>query len=184
MALRSQKISVFIDRNLGLMADTRTGAVAAAHAGWRGLAARVPQIAVDALTRQFGSAPADLIVAVGPSIGACCYEVGADVRDAFVQAGFEEGHVRRWFFDRPQPTAMNPSIPALSSTRRAQHWFLDGWRSARDQLHAAGVPDQQIHIAALCTASHQEILCSYRRDGKGAGRMAAAIKRKKLEVKS
>ncbi|MHB8533638.1 MAG: laccase domain-containing protein, partial [Solirubrobacteraceae bacterium] len=51
-----------------LLADPVTGAVAAAHAGWRGLAARVPSVAVDALAREFGSAPAELVAAVGPSI--------------------------------------------------------------------------------------------------------------------
>ena len=70
-----------------LIADRRTGAVAAAHAGWRGLAAGVPRVAVDALVREFGSRPADLIAAAGPSIGACCYEVGEDVRRAFRGSG-------------------------------------------------------------------------------------------------
>src|SRR5262245_47139781 len=58
-----------------LIADKRTGAVAAAHAGWRGLAARVPMVAVDALAREFRSRREDLIAAVGPSISAARYEV-------------------------------------------------------------------------------------------------------------
>jgi polyphenol oxidase len=158
-----------------LIADRRTGVVAAAHAGWRGLAARVPQVAVQALTREFGSVPADMVVAVGPSIGACCYEVGVDVRDAFARAGYRDADLARWFFEHPQPTAANASMPTLSNTRRADHWFMDAWRIARHQLELAGVPFDQIHVAALCTASHPDMLCSYRRDGTGAGRIAGAI---------
>jgi YfiH family protein len=161
-----------------LLADTRTGAVAAAHAGWRGLAARVPEVVVGALARQFGSRPSDLVVAVGPSIGACCYEVGADVRYAMRVAGFSEGDLERWFLDAPQPTAGNPSMPAVSSERRPHHWFFDGWSAARHQLEQAGVPGDRIHVAALCTASHPTVFCSYRRDGRPAGRMAAAIRRR------
>ncbi|PYR33189.1 MAG: hypothetical protein DMF90_21695 [Acidobacteria bacterium] len=61
-----------------VIVDTGTGAVAAAHAGWRGMALRVPAVAVEAIVRTGGSRPADLLVAIGPSIGACCYEVGPE----------------------------------------------------------------------------------------------------------
>jgi YfiH family protein len=158
-----------------LIGDRRTGAVAAAHAGWRGLAAGVPRIAVDALAREFGSRPAELVAAIGPSIGACCYEVGADVRDAFRQGGFEAA-MNGWFHDAPQPTADNPSMPGVQAARRRRdHWFFDGWSAAADQLTVAGIPAGQTHVAGLCTASHAA-LCSYRRDGGAAGRMAAVIR--------
>jgi YfiH family protein len=157
-----------------LIADRRTGVVASAHAGWRGLAARVPEVAVHALVREFNSRPADMIAAVGPSIGACCYEVGADVRDAFGRAKWDDDDVRRWFVDGPQPTALNPSMLGPAAPR-ADHWFMDGWAIARAQLQRAGVPTDQIYTAALCTASHPTMFCSYRRDGKGVGRLAAAI---------
>ena len=161
-----------------LLADPQTGAVAAAHAGWRGLAARVPEVVVGALARQFGSRPSDLVVAIGPSIGACCYEVGADVRDAMSVAGFSAQELERWFFDAPQPTATNPSMPAVSSERRPHHWFFDGWSAARHQLERSGVAADRIHIAELCTASHPSLFCSYRRDGRPAGRMAGVIRRR------
>jgi YfiH family protein len=159
-----------------LIGDTRTGAVAAAHAGWRGLLSRVPIAAVEMLSRQFASRPADLVVAVGPSIGACCYEVGDDVRARFEAAGFGSKELERWFFLEPQPTARNPSMPGLPATRRADRWYFDGWAATRDLLVSVGVPVDRIHIAELCTASHPTHLCSYRRDGKGAGRMAAVIR--------
>ena len=161
-----------------LIADERTGTVAAAHAGWRGLVARVPQATVDTIARAFGSHPADLVAAIGPSIGACCYEVGADVRAAFVHAGFGERDLAAWFLDSPQPTDANPSMAGLAHPPRAGHWFFDGWAAARAQLESAGVARHQIHVAAWCTASHPDLLCSYRRDGKGAGRIVGAIRAK------
>jgi hypothetical protein len=143
-----------------LIADRRRGAVAAAHAGWRGLAARVPAVAVQALAREFGSRPADLVAAIGPSISGPRYEVGAEVRARFEQNGCSAAACDRWFAPAPRPG----------------HWFFDGWASARDQLAASGVGADAIHLAALCTASHPDVLCSYRREGKAAGRIAAAIK--------
>ena len=160
-----------------LFADPRTGAVAAAHAGWRGLAARVPEVAVGALARQFGAHPSDLIAAIGPAIGACCYEVGVDVREACRAAGFGDRELDRWFFDEPQPTAVNPSMPSVVSGRRSpNHWFFDGWAAAQHQLERAGMTPDRIHVAGLCTASHPDLFCSYRRDGSPAGRMAGAIR--------
>src|SRR5438477_443455 len=158
-----------------LIADRRTGAVAAAHAGWRGLAAGVPRITVEALARQFGSRPGDLVAAAGPSIGACCYEVGPEVRHGFDEAGWPESATRGWFFTRPQPTPGNPSMAGLRAERRPGHWYFDSGRAAGDQLESAGVPRDQILVAGLCTASHAGALCSYRRDGAGAGRIAGAI---------
>jgi len=58
---------------------------------------------------------------------------------------------------------------------RADRWFFDGWASVEAQLEAEGVPRVQILRADLCTASHPDLLPSYRRDGKAAGRIAAAI---------
>jgi YfiH family protein len=144
-----------------LLADRRTGAVAAAHAGWRGLAARVPTVAVDALAREFDSRPEDLVAAVGPSISAARYEVDVDVRARFEQNGFSTEHLDRWFYDGERPA----------------HWYFEGSQCARDQLEVAGLPPTHIHLAHLCTATHADVFCSYRRDGKGCGRMAAVIRR-------
>ena len=159
-----------------LIADRRTGAVVAAHAGWRGLAGNVPRVAIDALAREFGGRAIDLVVAAGPSVGPCCYEVGADVRRCFEAAGFSAGAIQRWFHDGPKPTAANPSMPSLSAERRPEHWFFDGWTAVREELQDAGVPADQIHLATLCTASHPDVLCSYRRERNQAGRIAAAIR--------
>jgi YfiH family protein len=161
-----------------LMVDRRTGAVAAAHAGWRGMAARVPVRTVEALASEFGSRPDDLLAAIGPSIGACCYEVGEDVRAAFAAAEFSGEELSRWFVDAPIASVHNRSMPGLPEQPRTGHWFFDGWASVRAQLKSAGVPASQIFGVELCTASHPEWFCSYRRDGAAAGRLAGAITRR------
>lgn len=70
-----------------LLADERLRAVAAIHAGWRGTAARIAGRAIAMMTERFGTRPADLHAAIGPGIGACCYEVGAEVRERFGAEG-------------------------------------------------------------------------------------------------
>jgi purine-nucleoside/S-methyl-5'-thioadenosine phosphorylase / adenosine deaminase len=142
-----------------LIADPQTGAVAAAHAGWRGLSVRVPQRAVRVLADTFGAAPSDLIAAIGPSIGPCCYEVGAELQAAFDANGFPDEEQDRWF---------SPGGP--------KRLILDLWTAAADQLAAAGVPRAQIAIARLCTAHRPDLFPSYRRDRQHTGRMAAAIR--------
>ncbi len=141
-----------------LMADRRSGAVAAVHAGWRGTAAAAGPAALDVLRRGFGTAPENVVVAQGPSIGACCYEVGPELVEAFEAAGFG-GRVDRWF-SRDERGALR----------------LDLWAANRDQLLAAGVRADAIHQSGLCTASHPQWFASYRRDGAGTGRIAAVIR--------
>jgi purine-nucleoside/S-methyl-5'-thioadenosine phosphorylase / adenosine deaminase len=159
-----------------LLADRRTGAVAAAHAGWRGLAAGVPALAVAALAREFDSQASDLVAAAGPSVGACCYEVGTDVYRRFEEAAFSRGQLARWFLPFARPSARNRSFPGLVRDPRPGRWYFDGIASVCDQLEACGLLRANIHVAGLCTASHPEIFCSYRRDGAPAGRMVAAIR--------
>jgi polyphenol oxidase len=136
-----------------LLGDRRTGAVAAVHSGWKGTAAGAAMTAVWALERRFSSKPSDLVAAVGPSIGPCCYDVGNDLVPQFAQ----HPEARRWF--------------STASTLR-----LDLWQATRDQLERAGVPARQIHVCELCTSHHPDLFHSYRRDGKAAGRLVAAVR--------
>jgi YfiH family protein len=159
-----------------LLADRATGVVAAAHAGWRGLALRVPSVAVQALAARYRSRPGDLIAAIGPAVGACCYEVGSDVRQAFAQEGFSESDIAAWFHETASPTARNPSMPGLPPEPRPGRAYFDGWACARAQLLQSGLDPHAIFTAGLCTASHPGVLCSYRREGIEAGRIAGAIR--------
>lgn len=149
-----------------LMADAATGAVAAVHAGWRGTAAGAATAALGALARELGSRPEDVVVAIGPSIGACCYEVGSELVDAFAAAGHPRHLVDRWFVARPAPRGSHER-PRLR---------LDVAGANRDQLILAGVREENIHDCGLCTAMHLEVLTSFRAEKEKAGRIAAVIR--------
>src|ERR1043165_112816 len=142
-----------------LIVDRQTGAVAAVHAGWRGTAARVAVAAVESLTREFGSRPEDLLVAIGAATGTGCYEVGSDLVDAFAAAGHERYLIDRWFLT-PREKKMRLDVPGAN----------------RDQLVLAGVREENIHVSGLCTAMHLDLLTSYRVEKEKAGRIAGAIR--------
>lgn len=148
-----------------LFADRATGAVAAVHAGWRGTAASAAPAAVVAMGREFGSKPADLVVAIGPSIGSCCYDIGPDLVDAFAAAGHPRHLIDRWF--------LAPAPPRGSRERPQMRLDLVG--ANRDQLILAGVEEANIHACGLCTAMHLDVLTSYRVEGAGAARLAGTI---------
>ena len=152
-----------------LMADRTRGVVAAVHAGWRGTAAGAATAGLSALTREFGTRPSDVVVAIGPSIGPCCYEVGPDVVDAFAAAGHARHLVDRWFAPPAAPRGFSPT-PGRGSLH------LDVAGANRDQLSLAGVPEEQIHLSGLCTAMHLEVLTSYRAEKEKAGRIVGAIR--------
>jgi YfiH family protein len=142
-----------------LTADRVTGAVAAIHAGWRGVRAEAAMTAVRELETRFGARPRDLVAAIGPSIGACCYQVDVKVWDAFAAPGRRLPPRDSWF--RRDGTG---------------HWRLDLWTATRDQLLAAGLSAESIHTAGECTASRTERYYSYRVEGARAGRLLAAIR--------
>jgi YfiH family protein len=140
-----------------LVADAGTGAVAAVHAGWRGTAAGIAARVVECLEEAFGARPADLLAAIGPSIGPCCYAVGAELIDVFRQSGWLGDDIGRWF----------TSGEALR---------LDLWRATADQLVGAGMPRSSIHLSELCTACHAAAFYSYRREGANTGRLVGFIR--------
>ena len=149
-----------------LLADARTGAVAAVHAGWRGTAASAARVAVQTLRDELGVDPADVTAAIGPSIGACCYEVGTDVVDAFAAAGHSRDLIARWF----------PARPPERGSRERPPLRLDVAGANRDQLILAGVRAEHIHTSGLCTAMHLDVLTSFRAEKDGAGRLGGVIR--------
>lgn len=140
-----------------LIADASGGGAAAVHAGWRGTCARVASASVEAMARAFGTRAANLIAAIGPSIGPGDYEVGESVVDAFLTAGHAQADVERW----------------LSRATPKPH--LDLWSANRDQLIAAGLKRDRIFVCGISTLRHPEFFDSYRAEGEQAGRMAALI---------
>lgn len=141
-----------------LVADVERRAVAAFHAGWRGTVARIVEHGIGRMREEYGSRPEDLIAAVGPSIGACCYAVGDEVRTAF-GAGF--GYAEELF----------------SGADGQIH--LDLWEANRRQLLEAGVKAERITVVGECTAcavsDGERKYFSHRADHGFAGRMLSAV---------
>jgi polyphenol oxidase len=131
-----------------LIADSRRRLVAAAHAGWRGTAAGVARAAVDALVAK-GSQPEDLVAALGPAIGPCCFEVGPELRESFAAEFFHDGPRGR------------PHLDLRSVNAR--------------QLSEAGLRPERIQSVPDCTYCAADLYHSFRREGAGSGRMISFI---------
>ena len=130
-----------------LIVDPTRCSAAAVHAGWRGTAAGITGRAVEALIAQ-GSRALDLIAALGPGIGVCCYEVGEELRGVF-------GEDSQVVF-RPGPRGKPHLDIRLASVR---------------QLRRAGLAADRIHHVDECTYCRPDLYHSFRREGQGAGRM-------------
>ncbi len=139
-----------------LLAHPEGRAVAAAHAGWRGLAGGVLDAAVQALCEGSGTEPGALQAWLGPCIGPAAFEVGADVREAFAA----DAHLLTY---APRPDG-DP------------RWRADLAGLARARLHRLGL--RQVHGGTWCTVSDPSRFFSYRRDGV-SGRFAAAVWRRR-----
>src|SRR5258706_449836 len=137
-----------------LVCDPRSRGLAAVHAGWRGTVAGVVRAALGALVASHGARSRDLRVAIGPSIGPCCFYVGDEVVEALLDA---------------DPGAMSCVLGGTGGRR------IDLVEANRRQLIEAGVPAAQIQSTGLCTRCRDDLLESYRRSSGHAGRMAAII---------
>ena len=138
-----------------LIADKSHRVVAAVHAGWRGTCAGVATATIETID-ELGISAADLVATIGPSMGGCCYQVDDKVRTTFL--------------------SMTPDAVEWFTEDGPGHWKLDLWQANADQLTAAGVPAESIHVMGVCTKHHHDRCWSYRMDGAGAGRMVAAIR--------
>lgn len=138
-----------------LLYDPRRHVVGIAHAGWRGTLLGVSAAAVQAMGEVFGSRPQDIIAAIGPSIGPCCYEVGpevvAQVRSTFLDAG--------------------DLITPPTNGHSGAHFDL--WRANQRALQAAGV--REIEVARLCTACLTHEFFSHRAEAGRTGRFGVLI---------
>lgn len=132
-----------------IFCDRRGTTVAAAHAGWRGLSAGV----LETTLKSMGIAPKDVLAWMGPAIGPQAYEVGGEVRDAFVR------HSAR-------------AAQAFSAGKATGKWWCDLYMLARQRLEAAGV--KVVYGGGFCTFTDKERFFSFRRDGQ-CGRMATLV---------
>ena len=140
-----------------LLADVETGAIGLAHAGWRGTVANIGAKTLTAMVEAFGTKPENVLAAIGPSIGACCYEVDDFVRDQ--ARGYEE------FF----------------AAKGGGKYQLDLWGMNVKQLVEAGVPQDNISVAGVCTNDNVDLFCSYRAEQGKTGRMGVCLCARKSE---
>ena len=146
----------FADCTPILIFDPVHHALGAAHGGWKGTVQKIAAKTIRAMAEEFGTNPADCLVGIGPAIGACCYEVGANVRDAFTAA-----------FPRQQGALLFPVS--------ADKWKLDLWQANRCQLEEIGVLADKIDMANSCTQCNDNVFFSYRADNGHTGRIGALI---------
>lgn len=129
--------------------DPRHHTLALGHAGWRGIAAGLARSMVQAMSREMGSDPREIIAALGPAAGACCYTVGEEVIDS-----------------------IKLSVPHWEKAvdRRNGAFYLDMWHSISLQLGGSGV--SSIEISSICTAMNTEEFFSHRGEKGRTGRFA------------
>ena len=133
-----------------LLVDPKKRVVAAIHAGWRGTLARIAQKTVGRMQFEYGCRPADLLAAIGPSIGPCCYEVGAEFVTKFTAqfADASEYFDEARTGDEPNPLQwLNMKPPGHQPPPQNVH--LDLWKANRSQLLAAGLPAKNIFTSGL-----------------------------------
>ncbi len=133
--------------------DPRNGVIGIAHAGWMGTLREVASATVNALKKNYGSNPADIVACIGPSIGPDHYEIGADVILQVMQKYGDESEL------------------FLKSHNGKIHFNL--WEANRFSLERAGVG--QIEISGICTACHTEDWFSHRAEKGRTGRFGALI---------
>ena len=169
-----------------LVADTRTRAVAAFHAGWRGTLARIVERGIGTCGCGTGRDPKDLVAAVGPGIGACCYAVGEEVRFDFES---QFAYAPELFTEVYDSDPVREKYPLLFLTARAPghsnigpQIHIDLWEANRRQLLDAGLKAKNITVVGECTGCAREKdgerrYFSHRMEHGYAGRMMGVIGR-------
>ncbi|MFA5182659.1 MAG: peptidoglycan editing factor PgeF [Syntrophales bacterium] len=142
-----------------LMVDAERRIVAAVHAGWRGTALNISGKVLNELSERYGTRPRDVHAAIGPAIGACCYEVDAKVYQAM------ESHPGRDIIFTPELEA------GIGMETETEKWKLNLTLANRHQLQELGVPGENIQDGDLCTSCASEWFYSHRKGEGVTGRM-------------
>jgi YfiH family protein len=162
-----------------LVVDLKRRAVAAFHAGWRGTVKRIVESGVGRMRLEFGSRPGDLVAAIGPGIGACCYAIGEEVVSEFQSQFSYAPELFREVFDADPVRKKYPMLfltqraPGHSSIGPSLH--VDLVEANRRQLLDAGLSRSSIRIVGGCTQCHQNLFYSHRASHGHCGRMMAVI---------
>jgi polyphenol oxidase len=159
-----------------LLVDPKKRAIAAVHAGWRGTLRRIVLKTVGKMQMHFATRPSDLIAAIGPAIGGCCYEVGTEIAVNFKS---QFPNAADWFDelrtgDEPNPLQwLNMRPPGHQPPLK--NVLLDLKKANRAQLIDAGLCPQNISTSHFCTACRRDLFFSYRKEGARTGRLMAVI---------
>ena len=128
-------------------------AITMCHAGWKGIYSHIVLKTVDFMRETYGSDPAEIVAAVGPSIGPCCFEVQHGVFGLFRKEFGEE-----------------------TVSENDGRMFVDLWKACVADMQAAGLSASHINVAELCTYCRQDVFFSHRRDHGRTGAMMALLK--------
>jgi YfiH family protein len=159
-----------------LVVDPKKRVVAAIHAGWRGTLQRIVPKSIGQMQMEFGCNPKDLLAAIGPTIGGCCYEVGTEVASAFAAKFTNAGE----FFDElrtgdePNPLQWLNMMPP-GHQPPPKNVILNLPKANKLQLLEAGIPEKNIYVTNLCTACDVSQLFSYRKERNRSGRLLSVI---------
>ena len=132
-------------------------AIGLSHSGWRGTVHRMGKATLEAMNREYGTNPADVIACIGPSICQDCFEVGPEVAAEFAD-GFAEQYHKDLFYQKPDGK-----------------YQVDLWRANEIVLQEAGIPENQIHTTDICTRCNPTHLFSHRIMGTERGNLAAFL---------
>ena len=139
------------------LVDPVKKAIGLSHSGWRGTVGKMGKVTVQAMMRECGSRPEDIVAAIGPSICQDCYEVSEDVIDRF-RDSFNEAV---W--------------PKLFYRKENGKYQLDLWRANEEVFLEAGIRRENLAVTNLCTHCNQEVLFSHRATGEKRGNLSAFL---------
>lgn len=162
-----------------IVADRKHRVVAAIHAGWRGTVKRIVENGLGRMRLTYNSQPEDLIAAIGPGIGACCYAIGDEVQTEFESQFSYASDLFREVYDTD---SVRTKYPMLFLTQRAPghspigpNLHVDLIEANRRQLMAAGVEPENIQIVGGCTHCQPDLFFSHRGSKGHCGRMLSVI---------
>lgn len=138
--------------------DTKRRAIALAHSGWRGTAARMGRCVTEKMKEAYGTDPADIVAAIGPSICQACYEVSEDVADVFAQEFRGTNQVNE-----------------ILISKGGGKYQLDLWRANEIVLTEAGISAEQIQVTDICTCHNSDYLFSHRASQGRRGNLGAFL---------
>lgn len=134
--------------------DTKKNVIGLAHGGWKGTLNNISRSIIEKMVKEFGSKVEDIMVAIGPSIGICCYEIGEDVEKLFVEK--------------------YPKVEDIIIKKDGK-MYLDLWKVNRVNLINLGVREENIYNSHICTSCRTDRLYSYRKEKGTKNRMVAGI---------